>query len=69
MVGLTLEGTGMCDAMERDRLVNVGSVRKSSKENWEADLLQIQCNDQSHTDCIIYTQVNIKTDLRTERKM
>lgn len=62
MVGYILSGMGMCDVIERC-LVNVGSVRKSSGEYWEADidLLQIQSNDQQNTD-IIYSQVNIKTN-------
>lgn len=50
-----MEGMGMCDVIER-YLVNAGSVRKSSKENWEADIdpLQIQFNDQPNTDRLYY---------------
>lgn len=42
------------------------------EKNWEADtdLLQTDCNDQQiQTDCIIYSQVNIKTDMQTEKQM
>lgn len=55
MVRYIMEGMGMCDVIER-YLVNAGSVRKSSKENWEADIdpLQIQFNDQPNTDRLYY---------------
>lgn len=62
----------MRDVIER-YLVNVGSERKSSGENWVAGHRSTAetsaMTSRIQADCIIYSQVNIKTDTQTERKI
>lgn len=61
----------MCEVIPRD-LVNLSLVRKAPKKTGRQTQICYRYSamtSQVQTDCIIYSQVNIKTDLQTERKI